>query len=436
MKLNKAQWTSQLGFILAAIGSAVGLGNIWRFPYIMGENGGAVFLLVYLIFIGTICFVPLVCELAFGKFTRRESVGAFIKVNKNLQFFGWLNVITCFLICSFYFVVGGWILNYIFLSLSHSGISDYSSYFSEFIANPMSAFVLMSIFTLLCIFFIFRGVNKGIEAANKIMMPVFALILIALVIYSLNLPNAIEGLKFMFAPDFSKLSGKMLLAALGQALFTLSIGMGIILTYGSYLKKDADIVKNSYVIIVADTIFAIFAGIMIFPAVFSFGLEPNSGAGLVFITLPQIFAQMQHGTIVGLAFFILLFFAALTSGISMLEVQVASLINIYKISRRRACTIVSAAIILLGLPTALSFGLLGDFKILGRTLFDLFDFVTSNIMLPFNTLVICIVVGWFLKLEKDYIFKNEAVYNVFNFALKYILPIVLVLVLICGLILN
>ncbi len=433
MKLNKAQWTSQLGFILAAIGSAVGLGNIWRFPYIMGENGGAVFLLVYLIFIGTICFVPLVCELALGKFTRRESVGAFIKVNKNFQFFGWLNVIACFLICTFYFVVGGWILNYIYVSLFHSGISDYPAYFSNFIANPVASFILMLLFISMCSFFIFRGVNKGIEAANKIMMPVFAVILIALAIFSLNLPNSVEGLKFMFAPDFSKFSGKMLLAALGQALFTLSIGMGAILTYGSYLKKEADIVKNSYVIIVADTIFAILAGVMIFPAVFSFGLEPNSGAGLVFITLPQIFAQMHHGTIVGFAFFILLFFAALTSGISILEVQVASLINIFKISRRRACIIASSAIALVGLPTAMSFGLLSNFKIFGKTIFDLFDFVTSNIMLPFNTLVICIVVGWFLNLEKDYLFKNEKVYNVFNFTLKYILPVILVILLVYGL---
>ena len=431
MKLSKAQWTSQLGFILAAIGSAVGLGNIWRFPYIMGENGGAVFLLVYLIFISTICFVPLVCELALGKFTRRESVGAFIKVNKNFQFFGWLNVIACFLICTFYFVVGGWILNYIYVSLFHNGITDYPAYFSNFIANPYSSFILMLLFIAICSFFIFRGVNKGIEAANKIMMPIFAVILVSLAIYSLNLPNSLEGLKFMFAPDFSKFSGKMLLAALGQALFTLSIGMGAILTYGSYLKKEADIVKNSYIIIVADTVFAILAGIMIFPAVFSFGLEPNSGAGLVFITLPQIFAQMHP--IVGFLFFILLFFAALTSGISILEVQVASLINIFKISRRRACVIASSAIALVGLPTSMSFGLLSGFKIFGKTIFDLFDFVTSNIMLPFNTLIICIVVGWFLNLEKDYLFKNEKVYKVFNFSLKYILPVVLVILLVCGL---
>ena len=169
MKLNKAQWTSQLGFILAAIGSAVGLGNIWRFPYIMGENGGAVFLLVYLIFIGTICFVPLVCELALGNFTRRESVGAFIKVNKNFQFFGWLNVIACFLICTFYFVVGGWILNYIYVSLFHNGISDYPAYFSNFIANPYASFILMLLFIAMCSFFIFRGVNKGIEDSTSSM---------------------------------------------------------------------------------------------------------------------------------------------------------------------------------------------------------------------------------------------------------------------------
>ena len=426
---KRPQWSSQFAFILAAIGSAVGLGNIWRFPYIMGQNGGAVFLIVYLTLILTICFIPLICEMFIGKNTKKESVSALASINPKLKPFGWLNSITAIVISSFYFVVGGWILKYIFLSFSNVQISDYAKYFEQFAATPVTPAILSIIFLLCSMFFIYKGVNKGIELGNKIMMPLFAVILIALVIFSLTLPNANIGLEFMFKPDFSKFTPSMVLTALGQALFTLSIGMGALLTYGSYMKEEDNIVKSAYTIIFSDTMFALLAGVMIFPAVFSFGLEPSSGAGLVFITLPKIFSQLPFGNIVSLLFFVLLFFAALTSGISILEVPTATFMENFKISRAKAVIILTSIISFFSIFASLSFGLLSEYKIFGKTFFDLLDVVSSNYLLPFNAMILCIVVGWMMgdKLYEN--FKNSFVKKVIKYSLKFVIPVVLGLIL-------
>ena len=342
---KRPTWTSKYAFIITAIGSAVGLGNIWRFPYIMGQNGGAIFLAVYIILISTICFIPLMNELYIGKLTKKECVGTYESINHNFKYLGALNPITGVLISAFYFIVGGWIINYIFKSFSADTIYDYSEYFSELIQQPVLPCILTLLFLFICIFFTARGIKKGIEAANKILMPLLAFILIFLVIVSLNLPEAGAGLEYMFKPDFSKLNSHMVLAALGQAFFTLSIGMGALLTYGSYIKEDKNLAKSVYTIILSDTAFAILAGIMIFPAVFSFNMQPNSGAGLVFVTLPKIFAQIPCGNIISCAFFILLFCAAVTSGISILEGPCATLIERFKISRIKACCILFVIIL-------------------------------------------------------------------------------------------
>ena len=426
---KRPEWSSQIGFILAAVGSAVGLGNIWRFPYIMGQNGGAVFLIVYLTLIVTICFIPLICEMFIGKYTKKESVTALVSINPKLKPFGWLNSITAIIISSFYFVVGGWILKYILLGFQNTQIGNYSQFFEEFASTAVAPCILSIIFLLCCMFFIFRGVNKGIELGNKIMMPIFAIILVALVIFSLTLPNAQLGIDFMFKPDFSKFSPSMVLTALGQALFTLSIGMGALLTYGSYMKEEDNIVKSAYTIIFSDTTFALLAGIMIFPAVFSFGLEPTSGAGLVFITLPHIFAQIPFGNIVSVLFFTLLFFAALTSGISILEVPTATFIENFKISRAKAATFLIFIIGTCSVLASLSFGVLSEFKIAGKTIFDLLDIVSSNYLLPFNALVLCIVAGWMMgdKLYEN--FKNPVAKNVIKYSLKFVIPVVLGLIL-------
>ncbi len=317
MGKNRPFWTSKYAFIITAIGSAVGLGNIWRFPYIMGQNGGAIFLVVYILLISTICFIPLLNELYIGKITQKECVGAYESINPKFKSLGALNPITGVLIASFYFIVGGWIINYICKSLASSQIQDYGLYFTDFIQQPIYPCILTAVFLFICVFVTARGIKKGIETVNKLLMPMLAAILISLVIVSLNLPNANLGLEYMFKPDFSKINSHMVLTALGQAFFTLSIGMGALLTYGSYIKEDKSLVKSVYTIILSDTAFAILAGIMIFPAVFSFNMEPDSGAGLVFVTLPKIFSQIPCGNIVSFAFFILLFCVALTSVISM-----------------------------------------------------------------------------------------------------------------------
>ena len=430
---ERPNWTSKYAFIVTTIGSAVGLGNIWRFPYIMGQNGGAIFLAVYIILISTICFIPLINELYIGKLTKKECIGAYESINHKFKYLGALNPVTGILIAAFYFIVGGWIINYILKSILNSHISDYGEYFSNFIQQPVYPCILTILFLFICIFVTAKGVKNGIEATNKILMPLLAVILIFLVIISINLPNANIGLEYMFKPDFSKLNSHMVLAALGQAFFTLSIGMGALLTYGSYIKEDKSLVKSVYTIILSDTAFAILAGIMIFPAVFSFNMEPNSGAGLVFVTLPKIFSQIPYGNIVSLAFFILLLCAAITSGISIVEGPCASMVERLKISRTKACTILFIVISALAIPATLSFGYLSDFKILGKTIFEFLDFLTSNLMLPLNTLFLCIISGWYLKVKGINIIKNKFFALLFDAGLRFVVPIALICLMLMGL---
>ncbi len=433
---TRPEWSSKIGFILAAVGSAVGLGNIWRFPYIMGKYGGSAFLLVYLLTILFVCSLPLICELSFGKRTKKESVGAYGSVNPKLKIFGWLNVITATIIASFYFVIGGWLLNYIYINTANTLITDYAGYFGNFVSSPVLPCILTTVFLLMVMFFIFRGVNKGIEFINRVMMPLFLFIIIILCIFSMTLPNATEGLKFMFMPDFSKINGEMLLAALGQSLFTLSVGIGILLVYGSYMKKEENTVKSAYTIIFSDTLFALLAAIMIFPAAFSFGLDVNSGAGLAFITLPNIFSQLPYGNVFAVLFFTLLFFAAFTSSISIVEVPTAALIENFKLSRSKAAAVVSVAVFVLAIPVTLSMGIMGNIKIFGLNLFDFFDYITSNILLPLNTIILCIVIGWFVKLRNIRAFHNKTVYAIFNFLLRFVTPAALTILILFGTILK
>jgi len=433
MEDNRPSWSSRLTFILAAVGSAVGLGNIWRFPYIMGQNGGAVFLMVYLALILTICFIPLFAELAMGKITKKECIGAYESVNPKFKILGFLNPLTGILISSFYFIVGGWIIDYICLSLVNFKSMDFGSYFVALTQNSVPACAYTLIFLLFCVWFTARGIKKGIEFANNVLMPLFASILLVLIIVSLNLPNAHLGLEYMFKPDFSKVNAHMFLAALGQALFTLSIGMGALLTYGSYIREDKNILKSTYTIIFSDTLFALMAGIMIFPAIFSFGLEPNSGAGLVFITIPQIFAQIPFGNILSAAFFVLLFAAAITSGISIIEVPIASMVERLKISRIKASIIVFFIITSIAVPATLSFGLLENFKICGKTIFDFLDFATSNVLMPFNALFLCLIAGWFLKIKGNHFIQNKFFAVLFDIGLKFVVPVILVALLYVGL---
>ena len=351
MEEKRAEWSSHISFILATVGSAVGLGNVWRFPYIMGKYGGAVVLFTYLFLIAFICIVPLCAELALGKMSRKDTVSAFSLINPKLKSFGWLCVITVVLISCFYFVVGGWILQYLWLFITNNIPENFSQYFPVFASGTVVPVILTILFLILCAVFPFRGVNKGIEKANNIMMPLLALMLVLLAIYSLTLPGAKEGLEFMFKPDFSKFDSTMVLTALGQALFTLSIGMGAILTYGSYMKKDTKILKSSYTLIGFDTTVSLLSGIMIFPIVFSFGVEPTAGPTLIFISLPEMFSQLPFAQALGALFFILILFAAVTSGISMLETAIASMIENFNLTRKKATVILSVFIALVSIPS-------------------------------------------------------------------------------------
>ncbi len=433
MEENKTEWTSHISFIIATVGSAVGLGNIWRFPYIMGKNGGAIFLLTYLFLIAFICVIPLICELAIGKIYKTDIISAIKQINPKFNIFGFLCVLTVILIPCFYFIVGGWILNYIWIFISNNLPSDFSTYFSSYSAQIFMPCFLTLLFLILTAYFPFRGVNKGIEKANNIMMPLFALMLILMAIYAITLSGAKEGLLYMFKPDFSQFNKSMVLSALGQALFTLSIGMGTIVTYGSYMKKESKIVKSAYTLIFFDTLIAVIAGIVIFPIVFSFNVAPSAGASLVFIALPEIFTKLPFSSLIGLLFFCLLFFAAITSGISMLETAIFAFMNNFKISRQKSTVILSVIIALISIPTTLSFGPLSNFKIMDKTLFDFLDYATSNILLPLNTLFICLLAGYFIKPLRENLFKNNILRHLFNIMLKFIAPVILIFVLIAGL---
>ena len=433
MTENRDKWSSNIGFLLAAVGSAVGLGNIWRFPYMMGKDGGALFLIIYLFFIFFITSFALISEISLGKHVRKNCVDAFKYANPRLGWAGWMMFASAVLIPSFYFVVGGWIIYYFFASFSASP-ADFGKAFTDMTSRPLLPLALSSVFLLSCAYFNFKGVSNGIEKANRIMMPALFLIMIILAVFSvMTLPGTREALKFMFMPDFSKFSSGVLLDALGQSFFTLSVGIGSLMIYGSYMESEHKIRNNAVSIIVFDTIAALLAGIIIFPGVFSYGFEPQGGPGLVFVTLPAIFAKMPGGSLFSAAFFLLLFFSALTSGISLLEPASVIVSEKFSVSRRKAVLIVSGLILLLSVPCSLSFGAMKDFHIFGKTVFDLFDYITSNIFMPLSSFFVCIALGWFLHKEDKFSFGNRAFDKVFNIMTKYVLPVILLIVLSAGL---
>ena len=433
MENKRPEWSSYISFIIAAVGSAVGLGNIWRFPYIMGKCGGALFLLIYLLLIALICVIPLSVELAVGKLYKGDPISIYNKINPKFKVFGYLCLITSILIPCFYFVVGGWILNYMWIFLVNDIPNDFAQYFGILNSNPIIPIVLTLVFLLISLIFPFIGLNKGVEKANNIMMPIFVVMLIALAVYSLTLPGAKEGLTFMFKPDFSKFNSEMILLALGQALFTLSIGIGIMMTYGSYLKKEVNILKSSYTLIFFDTLVAVLAGIMIFPIVFTNGIEPTAGATLVFISLPQIFTTLPFSRVLAFLFFTLLFFAAVTSGISLLEASLSCYSEYFKMKRRNAAILLFFLVSAIAIPASLSFGVIADFKILDKTFFDFLDYITSNVLMPLCTIIICIIVGWYIPNITKEAFGEGLFARVLSFLLKFILPPILLMVLMLGL---
>ena len=429
----------KLSAVLVAAGSSVGLGNIWRFPYVAGENGGGAFLLIYIGCVLLLGLPIMVAEFAVGRSTRRNAVGAYHALDRRWSFIGYNSVLTAFLILGFYFVVSGWTAEYTVHSLTgelarHTTAEEYASLFERFITNPWRPLLYTLLFILATHAVIALGVQKGIERSAKVLMPLLFVILIALSIHALLMPGAGEGLRFLFYPDFSKVTASTLLTALGQAFFSLSVGIGTMVTYASYFKPDTNLRHTAFNVSLLDTLVAVLAGVIIFPAVFTAGIAPTSGPSLVFITLPSIFNGMPLSMVWSTVFFLLLVVAAITSTISLHEVITAYLHEEWHLSRRAAAWLTTGATALLATLASLSLGVLGGWRIFGLTLFDALDFATANILLPLGGLFTCLFVGWKLdpaRLHDEVTNGGKLrfrIYGLFIFLLRWVCPIILLLV--------
>ncbi len=397
---KRDSFTGKYGFIAAAAGSAIGLGNIWKFPYITGVYGGSAFIIVYLICILLIGLPVMLSEITVGRRAQKGIFGSYKSLAPGTPWFfsGYMGIAAAFLILSFYGVVAGWTMEYVVKSLigAFSGQTpdEIGAMFGGFISQTAKPIFWQMGFMALTCFIVIAGIKNGIERYSKILMPVLLVILFLLCARSVTLDGASKGFEFLFKPDFSKLSSEAVLAALGHAFFSLSLGMGTLITYGSYVKKSESLAPLAIHITIADTVIALLAGIAIFPAVFAFGIEPAAGPGLVFVTLPNIFQQMPFGSIFCVLFFFLLAIAALTSSISILEVVVAHLVEDFKVSRKTATIATTLVITLFGIPCSLSFGVMSDVTIFGATFFDNADHIASNFLLPLGGLCISLFVGW------------------------------------------
>ena len=432
MKQKRSEFATKLGVIATTVGSAVGLGNIWRFPYEAGEGGGGAFLVIYLLVIALIG-VPVICaEFVLGRSSRRNIFGAFrhFSPNGKWHYVGYVGILASVMILSFYSVVAGWTMEYIYQSvtggLDFNSADGFHSQFGDFCGSNWRP-VLWTVLFLLCNLLILRrGVQKGVEKMSNIMMPILFVLLIVFCVNSLTMDRASEGLSFLFNPDFSKVTPGVVIGAMGQAFFSLSIGLGTMMTYASYFSRKTDLRRSASVTAILDTLVAMLAAVIIFPAVFSFGQSPTQGPALVFEILPAIFSQLPGAAIWSTLFFILLFLASLTSTISMSEVSIAFLTDEKKMSREKATWLNTLIAMFFGVFCALSFGCLSDYTIFGMTIFDIFDNVTSNILLPVGGLLISIYVGWFLDKR---IFRHEMANgsssmftSLMRFSLRYIAP--------------
>ncbi|MDD2563062.1 MAG: sodium-dependent transporter [Salinivirgaceae bacterium] len=407
---KRGSFGSKFGVIAAAAGSAVGLGNIWKFPYIAGQNGGGAFLLVYLVLLIAIGAPIMISEFMIGRETRKNPVGAFkiLAPTSSWKWVGIMGVIASVFILAFYSTVAGWTLEYIRLAVTNQFLNlDSESLrllFQNFTASPTLPIFWQILFLFLTCIIVMAGIEKGIERYAKYLMPILFILIIMLCIRSLTLPNAAKGLSFLFNPDFSKIDSNVILRALGQVFFSLSLGMGTLITYGSYIQNKVKLPEIAIKVSLTDSLVAILAGMAIFPAVFAFGFAPTEGTGLVFVVLPQVFNSMPMGQIFAIFFFLLLAVAAITSSISLLEVIVAYLIEEYNLKRKLA-TIISISISLfLGLICTMSFAPNSVFMIGGVNFFDVLDYLTSNIMLPLGGLCIVVFVGW--RLNKSVILRQ------------------------------
>lgn len=438
-------FSGRFAVVAAIAGSAVGLGNIWRFPYLMGENGGGAFLLVYLLCVIIIGIPVMTSEFVIGRHARLNPYGSFRKLapGKPWYLIGLMGVVAAFMILAFYTTVAGWTLEYFYQAvtgnLSGKNDGELTAMFNSFISGSFRPLLWFLIFMGLTAFIIISGVKEGIEKYTKVMMPVLFILLIILGIRSVTLPGAKTGLEFIFRPDVSKITPNVILQALGQAFFSLSIGMGTLITYASYIKKSENLSSSAGLVILADTSVAVLAGIAIFPALFALGGTNTSGTGLAFIVLPAVFQKMPLGNIFAMIFFLLLAIAALTSTISVLEVIVAYLVEELRMTRRKATIAASLSVSVLGVVTVLSFGALKSFTVADKNVFEILEFLTSNIMLPLGGLCIVLFIGWFFspsitkaELTNEGQLKGRLI-PVFMFIVKFIAPLAIAMILLYSL---
>ena len=439
MTEKRSSFTGKIGFVLAAAGSAVGLGNIWRFPYLAAKYGGGIFLLVYLVLAVTFGFALMCAEIAIGRKTGLSAIGAFKSLNKKFGFVGVLASIVPMIILPYYSVIGGWVTKYLAVFISGgASASAIDGYFENFIAQPVEPVLWFLIFIGVTALVVLLGVEKGVETVSKFMMPVLVVLTLFVAVYSLFMPGAIDGLIYYIKPDFSKFSATTVLAAMGQLFYSMSLAMGIMITYGSYMKKDVNLEKSVRQIELFDTGIAFLAGLMVIPSVFSFsgGDETalGKGPGLMFITLPKVFESMKGGTIIGAVFFLLVLFAALTSSISLMETVVSIVKDKFGWNRKVTCLVVLVGCIILGLPSSLGFGLWSGVQIIGLSFLDFFDFISNSVLMPIVAFLTCIFIGYVLK-PKTFIdeieltgkFKSKTLFTV---VIKYVAPICIVLILI------
>lgn len=439
MNEKRSSFSGNIGFILAAAGSAVGLGNLWRFPYLAAQYGGGIFLLVYLLLVFTFGFSLLILEIAIGRKTKVSSITAYEKLNKKFGCMGIFSLLVPVLILPYYSVIGGWVIKYMTVYLTGQGTAAAdSAYFGGFIGQTASPLFMFFLFITITTVVVAFGVEKGVERVSKFMMPILILITIGIAIFVATIPGAGEGIKYYLLPDFSKFSFKTLCAAMGQLFYSLSIAMGIMIAYGSYVKDDINLNKSVTHIQIFDTLVAVLSGMMIVPAVYIFSGEEGlatGGAGLMFRTLPMVFDSMPMGNFIGGLFFVLVFLAALTSSISLMEAIVSMFMDKFKLTRIKAVVFVYASTLILGVPSALGYGIWSHITVLGMDFLTFFDYISNSVMMPILAIATCVLAGWFINLKdiEDEITKNGEEFkrrNVFRVMIKYVAPVFLFIILV------
>ena len=441
-KNKRSTFSGKIGFVLSAAGASVGLGNIWRFPYLAAKYGGGIFLLIYILLALTFGYTMIVAESALGRMTRKSPVGAFKAFGKKagwLSFGGWINAIIPVLIVPYYSVIGGWVIKYLIEYVKGNGTKlAADGYFSEFISNGASTEICFVIFCLFTLSIIYAGVRNGIERVSKFMMPILVVLSVIIAIYSVTRPGAIEGVKYFLVPNLKNFSWMTVVAAMGQMFYSLSIAMGILITFGSYMKKDSSIEDSTRNVEVFDTAIAIMAGLMIIPAVFAFsGGDPDTlqaGPALMFITIPKVFANMGFGTIVGILFFLLVLFAAVTSSIALTESAVSTFEDEIGWSRRKSTAVIGIIMIALGTLSCLGYGPLAFVRIIGMQFLDFFDFLTNSVMMPIAAMMTSIFVSKVVGIDRieEEIRQGEAAFRrkkIFIVMIKYLCPIFAMIIL-------